>query len=84
MAKKTNDNFSHGKLPYIEAESVPLINAYDEEGAKGSVYDYAFKNKDIDKMSTLNLGVNSMFTGNVPFDIGLSIGRRIKKKKQGK
>jgi hypothetical protein len=65
-----------------------------------SKYDLGFKNKSIDVMGymygeesnekppkkekKLNLGEDSMFTGNTYFDIGLAIGRRLKEKKQNK
>ena len=58
--------------------------------AKRSDYEeIAFRNNDIDKMDKVQngekgLNLGSQYTGNVYFDIGLSIGRRLAKKKKNK
>ena len=81
--------------PLMGSKTIDEMGAYAKVGLKNksidvasSMYGSTTSNPEDKESSSeskaMNLGIDKMFTGNTYFDIGLSIGRRIKEKRDNK
>lgn len=77
-------DFTGEKMRSMQSKGRHYSSPKYQPKSTSSKYNMSFKNSDIDKMDKMNLGMSGMYTGNTMFDIGLSIGRRLKKKQSNK